>query len=405
MNLGNYIADYFIKELNLRNDSIVFRKLKRIKYSIYLFLLVNMITCGYAFYMLLSNIIVSALATLLFQFVFLMVYIVLFATVRKSDFQKPVRNKKVKSIHSINGIDFPAQKFVLDNTIDSKISARGWKDIFFRLSLLIALGIGPSFFFGMMLNHNSAQADYEIAKQAYINNQIATHNKNVAKSNLLARRELDSLLYVKKNLIFVIDSLNSNPDPNGYNQEDIAWYTNRLTDFDDVNKLKVQRLSNKLEQDSIAQLGYEADVRSHYGNAEFFMLRANATWEKNTTSYFLASFLFLILLVYPFVVRYRLIINNTEDFDSNLEKYYVNIIHEGFSKFLYDLKSSFIIKDIETYLKKEEAGIISIRLKEWLSHFEKIGDKYEDPALKSVEKPDPRVFIDKGNLSRYLGKS
>jgi hypothetical protein len=334
-----------------------------------------------------------------------MVYIVLFATVRKSDFQKPIRNIKVKAVQSINGIDFPAQKFILDNPNDAKISVRGWKDIFFRLSLLIALGIGPSFFFGMMLNHNSAQADYEIAKQAYINNQITTHNKNVAKSNLLVKRELDSLLYVKNNLIFVIDSLNSNPDPNGYYQEDIAWYANRLTDFDEVNKLKVQRLSDKLEQDSIAQLGYEDDVRSHYSNAQFFMLRANTTWKKNTAFYFLASLLFLILLVYPFVVRYRLIINNTEDFDSNLEKYYVKIIHEGFSKFLYDLKSSLIVKDIETYLKKEEAGIISIRLKEWLNHFEKIGDKYEDPALKSVEKQDPRVFIDKGNLSRYLGKS
>jgi hypothetical protein len=404
MNLSDYIADYFIKELNLRDDSIVFRKLKRIKYVIYLFLLVNMITCGYAFYMLFNNIIVSALSTLLFQFVFLMVYIVLFATVRKSDFQKPIRNIKVKSIEKINDQEYPAQKFILDKPIDSKISARGWKDILFRLSLLIALGIGPSFFFGMMINHNSGQADYEIAKQDYINNKIATHNKNVAKSNFIVKRELDSLLLAKNNFLLILDSLNNNPDPNGYYQEDIAWYSNRLADFNEVNAVKIKRLTNKLELDSIAQLGYEDNLRMHYNNAQFFMLRANAIWKKNTLSYFFTSLLFLFLLIYPFLIRYRLIINNTEDFDSNLEKYYVKIIQEGFSKFLKDLRSSLIVKDIEVYLKKDEAGIISTRLKEWMAHFDKIGDKYEDPALKSVDKSDPRVFIDKGNLSRYLGK-
>jgi hypothetical protein len=257
----------------------------------------------------------------------------------------------------------------------------------------------------MMINHNSGQADYEIAKQRYINNKIATHNKNVAKSNSIVKRELDSLLLVKSNLLLLLDSLNNNPDSNGYYQEDIAWYSNRLTDFNEVNAVKIKRLANKLEQDSIAQLGYEDNLRMHYNDAQFFMLRANAIWEKNTSSYFLTSCLFLFLLIYPFLIRYRLIINNTEDFDSNLEKYYVKIIQEGFSKFLKDLRSSIIVRDIEVYLKKDEAGIISIRLKEWMSHFDKIGDKYEDPALKSVEKSDPRIFIDKGNLSRYLGKS
>jgi len=134
------------------------------------------------------------------------------------------------------------------------------------------------------------------------------------------------------------------------------------------------------------------------------MLRASVIWQSHTFSYLVFSLLFLSLLVYPFIVRYRLIIKNTEEFDSILEKYYIQIIQQGYSNLIKEIKSSRAIIELKKSSTEAHNEITNDKLNAWLAYFESIGDKFEDPAIKSIEKADPRIFIDKGSLSRYLGK-
>ena len=167
MNLNYYIIEFFIKELNLDEGSPIAGKLKRIRNGIYLFLIVNAITSFYAFNSLFGNIFIASLATIIYQFIFLMVYIVLFATVRKADFQKKEPNVKIKIIEKINDINYSATKFdKVQPGLIRKINAKGWGKIIFRSILLLSLGIGPAFFSGIMVHHFLTNESYEIASKA-----------------------------------------------------------------------------------------------------------------------------------------------------------------------------------------------------------------------------------------------
>jgi hypothetical protein len=71
----------------------------------------------------------------------------------------------------------------------------------------------------------------------------------------------------------------------------------------------------------------------------------------------------------------------------------------------FDFLDEDAIKLFQSYLLKDQLTTAqSMQLKQWLDHFDRLHDTFEDPAIKAVQKPDPRIFVEKGHLEKYLGK-
>ena len=406
MNLSEYISDYFFKELKIPEGSLVASKLKSIKTGIYFFLLISTVTCLYAFYSVFQNVGIAIVAAFIFQFIFLMIYVVLFSTIRKSDFQRIVKNKKTPVINEdINGILLPVRKFYIDELDKNNATKRSWGNVIFRIILLLFLGAGPAYFFGIMLHAPFTTQYYQDAKSAFINEQIQSHEKKLNNSQLSIQKELDSLNKVKQGYLNTIDSLQKNPDINGYYKEDIAWLQSRIVNFDELNALKIQNDKEKLLQGEANASNYAEALRSHFQTADFFYLRSKVTIRHYYVTFYVAVLLFLYLLLNPFLRRYRLIVNNAPELDDLLEKHYEKLIHQNHEKFVYDYQKTSVVKLLEESLYDEDfSDAQKNHFHEILSQIKNPGGKYEDPAVKSKHKHDNRIFVEKGHLGKYLGK-
>ena len=104
-------------------------------------------------------------------------------------------------------------------------------------------------------------------------------------------------------------------------------------------------------------------------------------------------------------MRYRLIVNNTSELDDLLEKHYEKLIHQNHQKFVSELNQSPIVRLLENALNDHDfTDKQKKHFQDLLSQIQNTGDKYEDPAVKSKHKLDNRIFVEKGNLGKYLNK-
>ena len=414
MNIGYYITDHFFDELNLEKNPDIVTRLNSIKRITIFFLLINLVASSYAFYSLFGNVIITIIAASIFQFIFIMIYIVLFSTVRKAEYLKGSNNKKIEYIETINGQTYRAKKFILEgpglfdenaNSSKQKVSlTKSWSNIFIRLFLLFVLGIVPSFFFGMMLHHKLTDESYQEARTAYIKKQIDSSKTLYKKLHLSKTIELKNLLKYRSELINTIDSFKKNPDPNGYYLEDVKWNEDKLKLFDDINSRKIARDKEMQETDSIEIVKKEISLNEHYKSANFFLLRGEATWKKFPFTFILSILLFMFLLLFPFIKRYSMLKNTPELIDDPLEKSYRKIIYNSYESLKENLNKSEIVTVINDALKDE--NIDSRKKKELeniLAFVNDPGQYYNDPEFKVNHKLDIRKFIEKGNLAKYLG--
>jgi hypothetical protein len=209
----------------------------------------------------------------------------------------------------------------------------------------------------------------------------------------------------RNSLVYTIDSLRKNPDPNGYYLQDITWFEGRLKLFDDINLLKINEALERQKLDSIDNVISIKNLNERYQQAEFFILRFSLIWKKYPVTYALAVILFMILLLRPFIIRYKMMIKQPDAIDNLLEKKYIDIIKQSHDKLKHDLVNTDIVEKIRLFL---EDKLIGEDKKNQFEHILKTianyGDEFDDPAFKVKSKLDTRVFIEKGNLGRYLDK-
>jgi len=405
MNLSEYISGYFVRELRLSPDSPIAKKLNLIRSAIYFFLFVNFFTCLYAFVSVFHSYWIAIPSTILFQFVFLMIYIVLFSTIRKAEFQRVVNNKLTPVVQEeIEGLKYPVRKFVLND--ENKIYKRRWSEVIFRMILLMAVGFGPAYFFGIMTHHLATAEDYVSAKKNFINNQIKAHEQLNQKEISGTKLLLDSLRNTRSLIAFKIDSLQKNPDVNGYYLEDIKWQEKLLTNFDQLNNNKILWCQKKIDEDSLASIVYAEKIENHFKSSDYFQLRYQVTIKNFPVTYYFAVVIFLLLLLYPFYLRYRLIVKDAAALDDLLEAHHEKLIHADFELVKKNILHSTVVTRINEFLADADNDneIQKNEMRHILMYLEQYGDNYHDPAVRAKQKHDTRVFVEKGNLGRYLGK-
>ena len=411
MKIGKYISDYFIEELKINKDSLVADRLLGLKTLVLWFLVANAISCLYAFYSLFDSIIISILGTILFQFIFIMIYIVLLSTVRKAEYLKSSANKKVSTILDLNGNKYPAFEFVLEGPgLLTKIPEvlkprKSYSNIIIRTFLLILLGIGPAFFFGLMMHHPFTKSNYELAKDNFILKQIENNKKLTSEIHLAKKNELQSLIDQKQVIVTTIDSLKNHPDPNNYYLEDIAWYEKKLHLFEEINGPKIKRGIEMQMKDSIQNIQKENLLIEKYKAVNLFMLRGSVTWAKFPITFLITIVLFVLLLIMPFLVRYSWLISSPEYVDNALEDYYKKIIENDYENLKHKLKKSKVVSLINECLKDDSYSESQKALfKKILEYNLDPGLHYTEPAFKVNPVKDSRKFIEKGYLSKYIGK-
>lgn len=409
MSLTYYITDHFTDELKLKEQSEIVNRLNSIKRLFIVFIIINTITSFYAFHTLFHNFFITLIGTALFQFIFFMIYIVLFATIRKAEYLKSTVNKKINITHIINGQSFPAKAFTNEEQ-DVKTAAinklqKSWKNITIRFLLLVFLGTGPAFFFGIMLHDRSTEEEYVKAKEQFIANQLDKSRKLTERLQKNKVAELKELIKQRNALIHSIDSLKSNPDPNGYYLEDIAWNETKLKLFDELNNQKIEKGLTKLKDDSERLAEKELKLMNSFKDADFFMLRAFVVWKKTPVTFLLSIFFFLMMLLFPFIKRYSLLIKNSEILDDLLENHYRKIIISDYEKMKYELKHSRVAEIIKELINDKEYSEIKKReLEVALLNTLNPGLNYTEPAFKTNPVKDDRKFIEKGQLAKFLGK-
>ncbi len=408
MLLGYYITGYFNQELNLDTNSDISNKLERIQRNVFLFLIINTVACFYAFYSLFGLMLVAIIATTLFQFVFVMIYIVLFSTVRKAEYLQKAENKKIQTQEKIGLHIFPVRKFVLDGDAINPPKKRSWKNIIIRTLMLILIGSGPAFFFAMMIHHPFSNEKYELEKVNYISQKIASHKAVSAEALSKVKSETDSLLRVRNEMVAQIEQATLNPDPQDYLQEDKQWLTRNLQTFDELYAPKIKRNQDRIISDSIASINFQTSLAEHFRDSNFVQIRAGVIWGQSPLTFILLLSFYLFLLLSPFISRYKLMIKTPELLDDLLEKKYVEIINNDFKKLKTDLGNSRAAQHLrnEINTRKNETEAIQ-KVKEWGDYLDMIrqyGEYYQDPAFKAKQKHDPRIFVDKNNLGKHLGE-
>jgi len=408
MLLGYYITGHFTQELALDSNSAIVNKLEKIRRNVFLFLLINTVACFYAFYSLFSILWVALIATALFQFVFLMIYIVLFSTVRKAEYLQRAENKKIQTQEKIGEHVLPVKKFVLDGDAVNPPKKRSWKNIIIRTLMLILIGSGPAFFFAMMIHHPFSNEKYEQGKSEYISQKIANHKAFSTEALSKVKSQTDSLLRIRNEMVAQIENATINPDPQDYLQEDKQWLERKLQTFDELYAAKIKRNQDRIISDSIASFNFQNALAEHFRGSDFVQIRAGVIWGQSPLTFILVLSFYLFMLLVPFVSRYKLMIKTPELLDDLLEKKYVDIINNDYKKLKTDLENSLAAQHLRNEIStlKNVTGA-SQKVKEWGDYLDMIkqyGEYYQDPAFKAKQKHDPRIFVDKNNLGKHLGE-
>jgi hypothetical protein len=411
MNIFHYITDHFVDELKLKENNEATSKLRGIKNTIKLFFVVNTVTSLYAFYTLFDSLVIAILATALFQFVFVMIYVVLFATIRKAEYLKSSFNKKHPEEVVLNGVAYRASGFILKgpgNKQDIEYvfkNKKGYSNMVIRTLLLLLLGTGPAFFFSMMLHHPFTKEKYASARNKYIEKQILLSQRQTFKLQESKRNELDSLVKQRDFLSNTIDSLKSHSDNNGYYLEDVAWYESKLKLFNEINDKKIALGLAKIQTDSVELVNKENLLRSHYEKADFFMLRSKVIRSHSPFTFVIIMNIYFVLLLLPFYRRYSMLIKRPDLIDDELEAHYRKIISTEYEKLKIALRNSELVKIINELLQNEK---VPDHKKEYLRKAIVLamdpGLYYSDPEFRVNPMKDNRKFIEKDNLAKYIGK-
>jgi hypothetical protein len=411
-----YVTDHYLDELNLRDNQDAITKLASIRRFMLLFMIVNTLAVFYAFYSLFHQLLLAFAGTVIFQFIYLMMYIVLFSTVRLAEYARGEKLKKVNvevelSGKKYNGTTYTGSKnadgFILQKIKGLKekfITNKSWSNAMIRSVQLILLGTGPAFFFALMIHHPITSVPYEIEKEKYISSQIYNMQETGRRNNSSRIRELDSLASERSALVRYIDSLKSVIAPDISQIEEREWMEQKLKVFDDIYSPKIIRLQEQIVKDSVYMSNRSVLLKAHFSKADFFILRAKITWQKYWASFIILILVFLFLMIYPFVRRYSLMINETELIDLPQEEKYRNIIQESYEKQKRFFKETLVYRILQEQMNdplitEQEKNEIAYRL----SCYDEPGQNFIDPVFRSIPKEDGNIFLDKGSLGKYLG--
>lgn len=325
---------YLVCKSLTQNDaiSVSVENQKRIK-SIYSFLVLQLLICligaTFLFYFVLENWFFSFLASFIFTFIYLSISLILYSGLRKSSYIKIIKKSFVNNTVLIGTTNIDAHKTVYDTKVNKT-------QLFYSLILrLFFIGIFSFFIFiGLalgfsILRYKNLDNQYRSALiQAFTFKREQIFKRNSLRIDNSIRKIVNDSILVESKLSTAINLLHKSDNQLKMNiaLADSQYYSDKLYEWHSIYDTKLQNLRNSLNQlksdYSISIFNYEKSLAFK----KFPIYRITQFRQSHFLLFLLFSGCVLIIFVYPYYIRYKMVIGNSQ-LDIDLEHSIVNQIN------------------------------------------------------------------------------
>jgi len=386
--------NYLKTDANLSPSDIDFKRLRQIKHAGKLLILFSGLLSFYMGFLILENWIVGILLGLCFTVIYINFYLILLATIRKSDF---IKHKKVITLEKnilVNGVNLIGDLKTYD---ENNKSSRMFYSFVIRLLFLIILSSFLSISTVLLIHKNAADKGASI----YREKSIERYGQFLKKSLSFKKKKSEDLLALKTQrlnyLNFKRDSLTKllifSP-ADIVLKDEIKWVTNDIDAFNKDEQNEIVYLRNEINRYENLFLEKTTTFKKNISSSIFLIQRINYLKEKHLVSAILVFFISLAFCCLPFILRLRMLQSLKYTMDDKLEEHTKRIIEKGYNKLEADIREVTKNNLYQSFLNK-------YKLQNWPLQ----NDYFENPPFNTIPKLDNRIKLRKGSLGTYLNKS
>lgn len=329
-------------------------------------------TAAFFGFMLFLNTWVGLVAGIIFAYIYTMVYIVLFATVRRAGYLPDVHVGEQRGEVVVGGLRFQGTHTV--HTIRQRPSV-GWAGVGSRVVVLLLFLAVPALFAVLLVEHRDIEAHLAGRRQVLVGERLSVIAARAAAQEQALRERLAPLEHERDALKARIDSLRAVQA-----LADVEWEERRLASFLALNGGRITEDQAALADLAAATARQRELVGQAYAASVFFNERMRFVFVERTALTLLLFAGFLAVVMLPFIARYRMMVRPDHALDDVLSERHRDIISRKYMHYRGTVEG-----------KRRLYG-----------EFPDEGEHYTDPPFNTRPRQSPPVRLDKQSLGRYL---
>jgi hypothetical protein len=329
-------------------------------------------TAAFFGFMLFLNTWVGLVAGIVFAYIYTMVYIVLFATVRRAGYLPDVQVAEQPGAVVLMGRSFQGTRAV--RTVRQRARV-GWTGVGSRMVALLLFLAVPALFAVLLVEHRDIEAHLVDQRQVLVNERLAVIDARAADQEQALRSRTLPLERERDALQARIDSMRS-----ANATADLEWEERRLASFLALNGGRIADGHAALTELADATVRKRALVSEAYAASVFFSERLRFVFAERTALTLILFAGFLAMAMLPFIARYRMMVRPEHAMDDVLSERHREIIR----------------RDYLRYRGHVEA------MRGLYGEFPEEGDHFADPPFNTQPRQRSPLRLAKQSLGRYL---
>ena len=323
-------------------------------------------------FMLFLNTGVGLVAGIVFAYIYTMVYIVLFATVRRAGYLPDVQVGEQRGEVVVGGLRFQGTRTVHSVRQRPRV---GWAGVGSRVVALLLFLSVPALFAVLLVEHRDIEAHLAGRRQVLVGERLAVIDARAAGQEQALRAQLVPLQHERDALQARIDSLRA-----AHATADVEWEERRMASFLALNGARITDGQAAIADLAVATARQRELVGQAYAASVFFNERLRFVFAERTALTLMLFAGFLAVAMLPFIARYRMMVRPDHAMDDVLSERHREIIRRNYMHY---------------------RGRVDAMRAEY-GEFPDEGDHYADPPFNTQPRQSPPLRLAKQSLGRYL---
>jgi hypothetical protein len=323
-------------------------------------------------FMLFLNTWVGLVAGIVFAYIYTMVYIVLFATVRRAGYLPDVQVSEQPGAVTLMGRSFQGTRAV--RTVRQRARV-GWVGVGSRMVALLLFLAVPALFAVLLVEHRDIEAHLVDQRQVLVDERLAVIDARAADQEQALRSRTLPLERERDALQARIDSMRA-----ANATADVEWEERRLASFLALNGGRIADGHAALTELADATVRQRALVSEAYAASVFFSERLRFVFAERTALTLILFAGFLAMAMLPFIARYRMMVRPEHAMDDVLSERHREIIRLDYLRYRGHVEA----------------------MRGLYGEFPEEGDHFADPPFNTQPRQRPPLRLAKQSLGRYL---
>jgi hypothetical protein len=323
-------------------------------------------------FMLFLNTWVGLVAGIVFAYIYTMVYIVLFATVRRAGYLPDVQVSEQPGAVTLMGRSFQGTRAV--RTVRQRARV-GWVGVGSRMVALLLFLAVPALFAVLLVEHRDIEAHLVDQRQVLVDERLAVIDARAADQEQALRSRTLPLERERDALQARIDSMRA-----ANATADVEWEERRLASFLALNGGRIADGHAALTELADATVRQRALVSEAYAASVFFSERLRFVFAERTALTLILFAGFLAMAMLPFIARYRMMVRPEHAMDDVLSERHREIIRLDYLRYRGHVEA----------------------MRGLYGEFPEEGDHFADPPFNTQPRQSPPLRLAKQSLGRYL---